>query len=31
VKHDGRWWIASILTQFERADVPLPAMFLDEG
>lgn len=28
VRHAGRWWIASILTQFETEDTPMPPLFL---
>lgn len=31
IKIDGRWWVSSINTQFQRPNVPLPRRFLDEG
>lgn len=30
VRIDGRWWVASITTQFERPTTPLPKRFLGE-
>jgi hypothetical protein len=30
IRADDRWWIASIVTQFEREDTPMPALFLEE-
>jgi len=31
VRNDGRWWIASIATEYERTDLPIPAELLSEA
>ena len=31
VHHDGRWWIASIIWDYERPDNPIPEAYLPEG
>lgn len=31
VRHDGRWWIASIAFELEAPDRPIPGRYLGEG
>ena len=31
VQHDGRWWIASITTQFSSQELPIPERFRSGG
>lgn len=31
VRHTGRWWIASIIWDFERPDTPIPEAYLPGG